>query len=98
MEVFAAGFWGFVGGVSLLIGALLGLYAGASQRVISVVMAIGAGVLISSVAFSTSWTRLTRREGSTRLLWGCFWEPWSSSPRTVWSIRPGGDTASARKD
>jgi ZIP family zinc transporter len=51
VEALAAGFWGFVGGVSLLVGALLGLYAGASQRVISVVMAIGAGVLISSVAF-----------------------------------------------
>ncbi len=38
-----AGFWGFVGDASLLIGALIGLYAGASQRVISVVMvAIGA--------------------------------------------------------
>jgi ZIP family zinc transporter len=51
MQALAAGFWGFVGGVSLLIGALIGLYAGASQRVISIVMAIGAGVLISSVAF-----------------------------------------------
>jgi ZIP family zinc transporter len=47
----AAGFWGFIGGVSLLIGAVIGLYAGASQRVIAIVMAIGAGVLISSVAF-----------------------------------------------
>ncbi len=46
-----AGFWGFVGGAALLVGALVGLYAGASQRVISVVMALGAGVLISSVAF-----------------------------------------------
>jgi hypothetical protein len=46
-----AGFWGFVGGASLLVEALRGLYAGASQRVISVVMAVGAGVLISSVAF-----------------------------------------------
>src|SRR5919199_6261053 len=51
MEALVAGFWGFVGGVSLLIGALIGLYAGASQRVISIVMAVGAGVLISSVAF-----------------------------------------------
>src|SRR4051794_34463268 len=51
MQALAAGFWGFVGGVSLLLGALVGLYAGASQRVISTVMAIGAGVLISSVAF-----------------------------------------------
>jgi hypothetical protein len=41
------GFWGFVGVLCSLVGALLGLYAGASQRVISVVMAVGAGVLIS---------------------------------------------------
>lgn len=50
-EALAAGFWGFVGGAALLVGALLGLYSGATQRVIAVVMAIGAGVLISSVAF-----------------------------------------------
>ncbi|HEX8913658.1 MAG TPA: hypothetical protein VF796_14965 [Humisphaera sp.] len=46
-----AGFWGLVGGASLLIGAAIGLYAKASQRTISFVMALGAGVLISSVAF-----------------------------------------------
>jgi ZIP family zinc transporter len=43
----AAGFWGFVGGASLLLGALVG----ASRRLIATVMALGAGVLISSVAF-----------------------------------------------
>jgi zinc transporter, ZIP family len=47
----AAGFWGFVGGVSLLVGALVGIYAGASRRTKATVMALGAGVLISSVAF-----------------------------------------------
>ena len=51
MEALTAGFWGFVGGASLLVGAIIGLYAGASQRVISVVMALGTGVLISSVSF-----------------------------------------------
>jgi ZIP family zinc transporter len=51
MEALAAGFWGFVGGASLLVGALVGLYAGVPQRVIAIVMAIGAGVLVSSVAF-----------------------------------------------
>jgi ZIP family zinc transporter len=51
MDALLAAFWGFVGGASLLLGALVGVYAGASQRVISVVMAVGAGVLISSVAF-----------------------------------------------
>jgi ZIP family zinc transporter len=47
----AAGFWGFVGGASLLMGALVGVYASASRRTIAAVMALGAGVLISSVAF-----------------------------------------------
>lgn len=43
MEASVAGFRGLIGVVSLLIGALVGIYAGASPRVISVVMAIGAG-------------------------------------------------------
>jgi zinc transporter, ZIP family len=51
LEALVAGFWGFVGGAALLVGAFIGLYAGASRRVISIVMAAGAGVLISSVAF-----------------------------------------------
>ena len=53
VEALLAGFWGLVGGISLLIGAVIGLYSSASQRVISVVMAVGAGVLISSVAFES---------------------------------------------
>lgn len=51
MGALLALWWGFVGGASLLLGALVGLYAPTSQRVVSVVMAMGAGVLISSVAF-----------------------------------------------
>ena len=51
MGALAAGLWGFVGGASLLMGALVGIYAGASRRTIATVMALGAGVLISSVAF-----------------------------------------------
>ncbi|MDQ3363783.1 MAG: ZIP family zinc transporter [Actinomycetota bacterium] len=49
--VLEAAFWGFVGGAALLVGAVLGLYAGASRRLMAVVMALGAGVLLSSVAF-----------------------------------------------
>jgi ZIP family zinc transporter len=41
--IWQAGFWGFVGGVSLLIGAVVGVYGRASQRVIAWVMAVGAG-------------------------------------------------------
>ena len=51
MGALAAGFWGFVGGASLLVGALAGVYAGASRRTMATIMALGAGVLISSVAF-----------------------------------------------
>ena len=46
-----AAFWGFVGGGSLIIGALLGLYLNVSHRTIGLVMGFGAGVLISAVAF-----------------------------------------------
>lgn len=51
MAALEAGFWGFLGGASLLLGALVGLYANVPPRVIAVVMAAGAGVLVSSVAF-----------------------------------------------
>lgn len=43
--------WGSVGGLALLIGALIGLYVPTRRHVIGFVMALGAGVLISSVAF-----------------------------------------------
>lgn len=46
-----AAFWGFVGGVALLIGAVVGLYLPASQRTIGLIMGFGSGVLISAVAF-----------------------------------------------
>jgi ZIP family zinc transporter len=49
--VLEAAFWGFVGGVALLVGALVGLYARASARAIGLVMGFGAGVLISALAF-----------------------------------------------
>jgi ZIP family zinc transporter len=46
-----AGFWGFVGGSALLIGAAVGYCVQLPQRLIAAVMAIGSGVLISAVAF-----------------------------------------------
>ncbi|WP_288797512.1 ZIP family metal transporter [uncultured Arsenicicoccus sp.] len=47
----AAAFWGFVGGAALLVGAVIALTAKVSPRIIGLVMAFGAGVLISAVAF-----------------------------------------------
>ena len=46
-----AALWGFVGGIALLIGALIGLFLPTSQRTIGLVMAFGGGVLISALAF-----------------------------------------------
>ncbi len=46
-----AAFWGFVGGASLLVGALAGIYTPFSRRLIGIIMGFGAGVLISAVAF-----------------------------------------------
>lgn len=46
-----AGFWGFVGGSALLVGAAIGYFAKLPQRLIAAVMAVGSGVLISAVAF-----------------------------------------------
>lgn len=50
-DVLEAAFWGFVGGGSLIIGALLGLFLTVSHRTIGLVMGFGAGVLISAAAF-----------------------------------------------
>jgi ZIP family zinc transporter len=46
-----AGLWGLVSGSALLIGALAGWFVPMSKRVVASVMAFGAGVLISALAF-----------------------------------------------
>jgi ZIP family zinc transporter len=44
-------FWGLVAGSSLVLGGLIGLYVQLPSRWIGVIMAFGAGVLISAVAY-----------------------------------------------
>jgi ZIP family zinc transporter len=61
--VLEAAFWGFVGGVALLVGAAVGVFVRASQRVIGLIMAFGAGVLISALAFELT-DEAFRRGGS----------------------------------
>lgn len=46
-----AGFWGLVGGSALLLGAAIGYFIKVPQQVIAVVMAFGAGVMISALSF-----------------------------------------------
>jgi ZIP family zinc transporter len=46
-----AGFWGFVAGAALLIGAAVAYFINVPQRLIAGVMAFGSGVLISALSF-----------------------------------------------
>jgi zinc transporter, ZIP family len=46
-----AGFWGFVAGAALLVGAVVGYFANVPQRLVAAVMAFGSGVLISALSF-----------------------------------------------
>jgi ZIP family zinc transporter len=46
-----AGFWGFVAGAALLLGAGVGYYLAVPQRLIAAIMAFGSGVLISALSF-----------------------------------------------
>src|SRR4051794_30994013 len=46
-----AALWGFVGGFALILGAIAGVELRVPRRVIGAVMAFGAGVLISALAF-----------------------------------------------
>jgi ZIP family zinc transporter len=55
-----AAFWGAVGGASLVIGAVAGLVASPSQRLIGLVMAFGSGVLISALAFELTEEAFSR--------------------------------------
>src|SRR4051812_26257294 len=49
--LFLAGFWGFVAGSALLLGAAFGYFARVPQRAIAGIMAFGGGVLISALSF-----------------------------------------------
>ncbi len=46
-----AGWWGLVAGAALVVGALIGWFVRVPPKVVSSIMAFGAGVLISALAF-----------------------------------------------
>jgi ZIP family zinc transporter len=66
-----AAFWGFVGGAALIVGGLLGVFARASSRIIGLVMAFGAGVLISALAFELTHEAY-ERSGASAVIIGLF--------------------------
>jgi ZIP family zinc transporter len=49
--MFEAGFWGFIAGSSLVLGAALALVAHPGHRIVGLTMAFGAGMLITSIAY-----------------------------------------------
>jgi len=49
-----AGFWGLAAASTLLVGALVGLFARISRSAVALVLAFGVGALISAVAFDLS--------------------------------------------
>jgi zinc transporter, ZIP family len=51
VRVLEAAMWGFVGGLALVIGALIAFALRPSKHAVAYVMAFGAGVLISAVAY-----------------------------------------------
>jgi ZIP family zinc transporter len=66
--MFEAAFWGLVGGLALVAGAGFALARGMSERAIAFVMAFGAGVLISAVAFDLTQEAIEIGGGSATAL------------------------------
>ena len=50
-DMLIAGFWGLVAGGALLLGACIGYFVRLPARLIAAIMAFGAGVLLSAIAF-----------------------------------------------
>ena len=64
-------FWGFVGAVSLLIGAVVAIALPPSRRTLGLIMGFGAGVLISALSSSWSERRWSSRTGWPGSRSGC---------------------------
>src|SRR3954452_6935516 len=67
--VIEAFFWGAVGASALLVGALIAYAATSSPKMIAVVMALGAGLLIGSIAFELIDEALKSRDVGFVGLW-----------------------------
>ena len=68
----AAFFWGAVAGSSLVIGGLIALYVRVSPRNLGLVMAFGAGVLISAVAYELVDEAFSTADGGVVVALGLF--------------------------
>jgi ZIP family zinc transporter len=64
--------WGLLSASSLVIGSLLAIWLKISLRVIGLIMAFGAGVLISAVAFDLVEEAADKSTGDGAVAWGLF--------------------------
>ena len=64
--------WGLVAGSSLVIGGLIALRFAISQKWLGLIMAFGAGVLISAVAYELVGEAFETAAGSGGVAWGLF--------------------------
>ena len=64
--------WGTLAASSLVIGALVAIWLNISLRVIVLIMAFGAGVLISAVAFDLVEEAADKSSGHGAVAWGIF--------------------------
>jgi ZIP family zinc transporter len=70
--MFNAFFWGMVATSSLVLGGLLGCWLNIGKRTLGVIMAFGAGVLISAIAYELIFEALTLGKGSGAIGLGLF--------------------------
>ena len=68
MNVFAAGLWGGLAALSLLLGAVLAMRFTLSNRVIGAVMGFGSGALISSIGYELVPESLVKGTGRSMAL------------------------------
>ena len=66
-EAFA---WGAFGGAALIVGAAAGIWLHLGVRVVGIVMAVGAGVLLSAVAFDLVEEAADTAGGESTVAWG----------------------------
>jgi zinc transporter, ZIP family len=64
--------WGLISASSLVIGSLLAIWLHMSLRLIALIMAFGAGVLISAVAFDLVEEAAEKSSGDGAVAWGLF--------------------------
>jgi ZIP family zinc transporter len=64
--------WGLISASSLVIGSLIAIWMHLSLRVIGLIMAFGAGVLISAVAFDLIEEAADKSSGEGAIAWGLF--------------------------